>query len=232
MRIAFTSDIHADITAENQKLLPYLAEEFSRLDPDAIVLAGDIANSLSGWKGALSHFNEINVPKFIIPGNHDVWVESKNALKRGQDSGWKYRIALPECARDFGFHYLPGQPFVLSDVGFAGSLGWYDYSLRDERLDGVLSRFDYERGELKKARGMTFVMRPGCEIRIPRIGDDDAHGSTTSRFVKICDTNLAATSSRSPIVFLNLSWQFTPLQLNAHWKEVPFQIHSRRMRVR
>jgi Icc-related predicted phosphoesterase len=53
MRIAFTSDLHADITVENQKLLPYLAEEFS-LEPDAVVLAGDIANSLSGWKGALT----------------------------------------------------------------------------------------------------------------------------------------------------------------------------------
>ena len=54
MRIAFTSDLHADITVENQKLLPYLAEEFSRLEPDVVVLAGDIANSLSGWKGALT----------------------------------------------------------------------------------------------------------------------------------------------------------------------------------
>lgn len=71
MRIAFTSDLHADITVENRKLLPYLAEEFSRLEPDAVVLAGDIADSLSGWKGVLTHFNEIRVPKFIIPGNHD-----------------------------------------------------------------------------------------------------------------------------------------------------------------
>ena len=150
MRIAFTSDLHADITAENQKLLPYLAEEILRLEPDAVVLAGDIANNLSGWKATLTHFNEIGVPKFIIPGNHDVWVESKNALKRGQDSAWKYRIALPECARDFGFHYLPGQPFVLGDVGFAGSLGWYDYSLRDKRLDGTLSKLDYQRGEFRE----------------------------------------------------------------------------------
>lgn len=60
------------------------------------------------------------------------------------------RLALPECARDFGLHYLPGQPFVLSDVGFARSLGSYDYSLRAMRFDGVLSRFDYEQGEFKE----------------------------------------------------------------------------------
>lgn len=39
---------------------------------------------------------------------------------------------------------------MLGDVGFAGSLGWYDYSLRDKRLDGVLSTFDYGRGEFRE----------------------------------------------------------------------------------
>lgn len=149
-RIAFASDLHVDITPGNQRLLPHLAEEFRRLEADAIVLAGDIANSLSGWREALIHFNEIKVPKFVIPGNHDVWIESQRALRRGQDSAWKYRVALPECAREFGFHYLPGRPLVLGDTGFAGSLGWYDYSLRDKRLDGVLSKADYDRGEFRE----------------------------------------------------------------------------------
>ena len=112
MRIAFTSDLHVDITAQNQMLLPYLAEEFRRLEPDVIVLAGDIANDLAGWEEALKHFAVINIPKLIIPGNHDVWFESKKALKKGKDSAWKYQFALPECAARFGFHYLPGQPLV------------------------------------------------------------------------------------------------------------------------
>jgi 3',5'-cyclic AMP phosphodiesterase CpdA len=148
MRIAFTSDLHVDITPANLKILPYLAEELCRLEPDAVVVAGDIANSLAGWESALAHFSEIRVPKLIIPGNHDVWLESKRALKRKQDSAWKYRVALPECAGKFGFHYLPGQPFVLGGIGFAGSLGWYDYTLRDRRLDTVLSETDYIRGQL------------------------------------------------------------------------------------
>jgi len=147
MRVAFTSDLHVDFTPQNQKLLPYLAEEFRRLEPDVIVLAGDIAYTLAGWQEGLKHFGAINVRKLIIPGNHDVWIESMNALKRGQDSAWKYQTALPECAARFGFHYLPSQPLVLGDIGFAGSLGWYDYSLRDKRLDSVLSRSVYERAQ-------------------------------------------------------------------------------------
>ena len=169
MRIAFTSDLHVDITPQNQKLLPYLAEEFRRLEPDVIVLAGDIANTLGGWEEGLKHFRAINVRKLIIPGNHDVWIESMNALKRGQDSAWKYQTALPEYAARFGFHYLPSQPMVLGDIGFAGSLGWYDYSLRDKRLDSVLSESIYERAQFPE--GEWNDVRKAAWLRDPYSGN-------------------------------------------------------------
>ena len=72
MRVAFTSDLHIDITAQNRKLLPYLAEEIERLSPDALVLAGDIANTLSDWDVALQAFQPLAIMKFIVPGNHDI----------------------------------------------------------------------------------------------------------------------------------------------------------------
>jgi len=146
MRVAFTSDLHIDITAHNRKLLPYLVEEIERLSPDALVLAGDIANTLSGWDDALEVFHCLGIMKFIVPGNHDIWIESKSALRRAQDSTWKYNIALPACAARYGFHYLPQHPLVVADLGFVGSLGWYDYSFRDERLEGLISTREYERG--------------------------------------------------------------------------------------
>lgn len=169
MRIAFTSDLHVDITAQNQMLLPHLVEEFRRLEPDVIVLAGDVANDLAGWEGALKHFGVINVPKLIIPGNHDVWLESKKALKKGKDSAWKYRIALPQCAERCGFHYLPEQPLVVGDIGFAGSLGWYDYTLRDKRLDTTLSKADYEQAEFPE--GSWNDVRQAAWLRDPQAAD-------------------------------------------------------------
>jgi 3',5'-cyclic AMP phosphodiesterase CpdA len=146
MRVAFTSDLHIDITAQNRKLLPYLAEEIERLSPDALVLAGDIANTLSGWDVALQAFQPLAIMKFIVPGNHDIWIESKRALERAQDSTWKYNVGLPTSAARHGFHYLPQRPLVVGDVWFVGSLGWYDYSFRDERLEGIVSTREYEKG--------------------------------------------------------------------------------------
>jgi predicted MPP superfamily phosphohydrolase len=116
MRVAFTSDLHIDITAHNRELLPYLVEEIERLSPDALVLAGDIANKLSGWDVALEAFRPLGIMKFIVPGNHDIWIESKRALERAQDSTWKYNVALPASAVRHGFHYLPQHPLLVGDL--------------------------------------------------------------------------------------------------------------------
>ena len=118
MRVAFTSDLHIDITAHNRELLPYLVEEIERLSPDALILAGDIANTLSGWDFALEAFRRLGIMKFVVPGNHDIWIESKRALRRAQDSTWKYDVALPASAARHGFHYLPQHPVLIGDVWF------------------------------------------------------------------------------------------------------------------
>ena len=97
--------------------------------PDVMVLAGDIANTLKGWEEALRPFRFLRHPKLIVPGNHDVWIESRRALRRSEDSGWKYREALGDIAADNGFHYLVGNPLVIDGIEFAGSIGWYDYTL-------------------------------------------------------------------------------------------------------
>ncbi|HEX8801236.1 MAG TPA: metallophosphoesterase [Terriglobales bacterium] len=118
MRVAFTSDLHIDIASNNRELLPYLAGEIERLSPDALVLAGDIANTLSGWDVALEAFRHLGITKVIVPGSHDIWIESKRALERAQDSTWKYNVALPAFAARYGFHFFrqSHSVFSLSDV--------------------------------------------------------------------------------------------------------------------
>lgn len=147
MRVAFTSDIHADVTAENRRLLAFLAQEVRRLAPEVFAIAGDVANDIAGLSSALSVFRDLESVKLFVPGNHDVWVESKNAVRRGRDSWHKYLVEIPAACRAHGFHCLAGTPLVVGRVGFVGSIGWYDYSLRDHRLDGDLRTADYDRGE-------------------------------------------------------------------------------------
>ena len=71
MRIAVTSDLHYDITPQNHILLPYLVDEVRRQSPDALVLGGDLANSLAGWSEVLEHFGPLEMLKLVVPGNHD-----------------------------------------------------------------------------------------------------------------------------------------------------------------
>jgi predicted phosphohydrolase len=162
VRIAFTSDIHVDVTDRNRRLLVHLAEAVTRLSPDVFVIAGDVANDLKGLATVLSAFSDIGAMKLFVPGNHDLWVESKSAVRRGRDSWYKYLVEIPEACSSKGFHCLVGSPLAVGQVGFVGSVGWYDYSLRDHRLDGEIRMTDYERGEFVDLDGRTSIWSDAC----------------------------------------------------------------------
>jgi len=157
MRIAYTSDIHVDISDANTAILPCLRRAVEALDPDAFVVAGDIANSLDAMRYALSAFRPLDCPKFLVPGNHDLWLPSKRAVKRGEDSWHRYTVAIPALCEANGFHCLIGAPRTLDGVAVIGTVGWYDYSLSDPRLDGVYDAYDYARGEFHDPRHVTGI---------------------------------------------------------------------------
>jgi predicted phosphohydrolase len=146
-----------------------LFDRIEELHPDVLVLAGDLGNDLNAWRETLREFQSLSMPKLLVPGNHDVWLESKRALQRAQDSAWKYNHALPGCAEEFGFQYLPKKPVVFGEVGFVGSLGWYDYSVRDQRLDGIVSIREYEKGQF--ATGSWNDARYAAWLRYPASDD-------------------------------------------------------------
>ena len=175
MKIAFTSDIHYDITEGNKQLLPYLSAEVAERCPDVFIIAGDVANSLGTLHEALSAFNTLSGRRLFVPGNHDLWIESKNAVKkRKEDSWWRYRTGIPEVCEENGFEYLPRNPVVIDGVGFVGSAGWYDYSLRDPRLDDVFWSSDYARGEFVDSRfirGILNDVRRTCWLKYPESSD-------------------------------------------------------------
>ncbi|MFZ5987382.1 MAG: FMN-binding protein [Bacillota bacterium] len=99
MKVAYTSDIHADITTNNRLLVPYLVNRVKEITPDVFVIAGDISNSLDSLDSTLKQFNQLQCLKVMIPGNHDVWVESNNSVRKGKDSFYKYRQAIPRACK-------------------------------------------------------------------------------------------------------------------------------------
>lgn len=151
MKVAYTSDLHSDITNNNFKLLSHLATRLSELSPDLFVIAGDTANKLEELDKALSHFKELPCLKLFVPGNHDLWIESNNGLRKGRDSFYKYREAIPEiCARN-NFIYPCSSPYIIEETALIGSIGWYDYSLADSRLKGFYHKGDYNLGRFERA---------------------------------------------------------------------------------
>jgi predicted phosphohydrolase len=156
MKIAFTSDVHYDISPQNREFLPHLLDAVMRQSPDVFVIAGDIANSLPAMDEALSLFGGLSCRKLMVPGNHDLWV-STTAARKGKDSWHKYTSAIPEVCRKHGFESIASDPIVIDSIGFVGSVGWYDFSLRDRRLDDVYSRDDYDLGVLMDKRFETGI---------------------------------------------------------------------------
>jgi predicted phosphohydrolase len=146
MKIVYCSDLHVDITQNNLKLIPEIYDYLIENKPDVFVIAGDLANSCSDINNALTLFKELEMIKIFIPGNHDLWIESKNQLKKDNDSFDKYTHLLSEICKNNNFFYPIFDPLIINDIAFIGTVGWYDYSIRDKRLDELYNFKDYDNG--------------------------------------------------------------------------------------
>ncbi|MBU2523371.1 MAG: metallophosphoesterase [Nanoarchaeota archaeon] len=66
MKILIFTDVHGDSEIISRLLLKVKKEK-----PDAIICAGDITNFGFGIKSILKRLDSVNIPLFIIPGNHE-----------------------------------------------------------------------------------------------------------------------------------------------------------------
>jgi len=128
LRIAYTSDLHVDISQRNRELVPYLGEVLKIIDPDVFIIAGDVSPELGDLEYALECFSGLKCPKLFIPGNQDIWVLSEEMQELGHDSYEKYYFYLPDVCRRNQFIPLWMEPIALAGVGFVGSIGWYDHA--------------------------------------------------------------------------------------------------------
>jgi predicted phosphohydrolase len=128
MRILATADLHYDIR-RSRKSAEALARRVRQTGGDVLVLVGDTAGvRLEPMREALRLFADFPGLRLLVPGNHCLW------CREGEDSLDRYHRVLPSLAAEEGFFVLDHRPQVLGEVGLAGSVGWYDYSMIEPEL--------------------------------------------------------------------------------------------------
>jgi hypothetical protein len=145
VRIAWTSDLHADLSERNVALLPHLAHRVAELDADAFVVAGDVAETVAGVEEALQAFAPLPLPRLYVPGNHDLFAEP-DASGGWIDSRTKHEVLLPQHVGNAGFRYLGIDPIEIPPVTFVGTCGWFDATLQDPGLAAYFCRRHFESG--------------------------------------------------------------------------------------
>jgi predicted phosphohydrolase len=143
MRLLITADLHYDIP-RSRPGVEDLARRAIAQGGDAIVLLGDSAGAdIDEFRRCLDRFAAFEGRRLVVPGNHCLWVPMPPDAQPADASLERYETTLPAAATDCGFEWLDDGPVVVGDVALVGSIGWYDYSFRDESL-GVPLEF-YER---------------------------------------------------------------------------------------
>ena len=107
-----------------------MAERIRSHEPDVLAIGGDIAVPRDGLLAeCLSHFASAAPTLLVVPGNHDLWVDGD-----GMDSLTRWEAEFPAAAAEAGFACLDVAPVVVNNVGFVGTIGWYDYSFASDDL--------------------------------------------------------------------------------------------------
>jgi predicted phosphohydrolase len=124
LKVLVTADLHYDITRSREPARA-IAREICGLDADVLLVLGDVAGrDVDIVRECLTLFDPFPGRKLFVAGNHDIWTHP------GECSLERYERILPAICRETGFHPLDLEPLVIGEVGFVGSMGWYDFGYR------------------------------------------------------------------------------------------------------
>ncbi len=164
MRIIATADLHYDnfrSRAPTEQMAAAICEQAA----DALLILGDVCGHDAGiLRHCFELFDGFTGRVFFVAGNHDLWTDG--------DSLERYERELAAVCEECGVWYLDARPYVRDGVALVGSIGWYDYSFRQESL-GVPMRF-YEQ-----------KLGPGAAARLNRNDLVDGHDDLTDAQMRI-----------------------------------------------
>jgi Icc-related predicted phosphoesterase len=148
MKILFTADLHL-LRATQERTLWKVREWITRYQPDAFVVAGDLASAqqagdtLQSLRGCFSEG-----PIAVCLGNHDFWMldHSRRAVASLSEVIDRYWVP---AAKAFDIALLDVENLQLQDVAIVGGYGHYDLGFAFPGLayDGIpVTEDDYLRG--------------------------------------------------------------------------------------
>jgi predicted MPP superfamily phosphohydrolase len=134
VKVAFTSDLHVPITKIER--VSALVGEIAAFQPDALVVAGDLAETPRDLERCLQTLREgVSCPVCILAGNHDLWAHPPYDSQRL----WKER--LPDAVASAGCRWMEGAAFEIGGTAVVGTIAWYDYSAADPSIKATALAF-------------------------------------------------------------------------------------------
>lgn len=134
VKLAITSDLHLPIT--KAEAVSALGREIQAFGPQALIVAGDVGESLNDVQRGLQILREqVQCPIWVLAGNHDLWARPP------YDSRQLWLEQIPSAVRAAGCQWLEGASFVLDGVAVAGTIAWYDYSAADPNVQASALEF-------------------------------------------------------------------------------------------
>ncbi len=147
MRVVVLSDTH--YTPQYRAILERTVKEISRLQPDCVIMAGDVGERVSGFDDMLGLLGQIAAPRLILIGNHDLWARDDVSSEQ------LWNETLPRLTRERGAIWLEGENWVKDGIGICGTLAWYDYTGHDPSLK--MTDHDYAQNKAQIVMDGTWV---------------------------------------------------------------------------
>lgn len=89
MEVLHIADPHVDFEPKTTK--KQISESIQNGGIDMVVCTGDISNSEMHTESFFSWFDKLDVPKYVVMGNHDYWAfrDPMDFKRLAEDHGWK-----------------------------------------------------------------------------------------------------------------------------------------------